>query len=79
MKDSKTDNKEQLIILTLKDQDGLDVATHIISIRTALPSDEIIPAIKAASQDYLNTPEGKNTWEENCQNFNYGDFIESLF
>lgn len=46
----------------------------VIQIRTSLSDDELIPAIKAACQDYLNTPEGRKDWEFNCNNFNYGDF-----
>lgn len=65
---------KRMVTLILKDQDGLKETFHTISVVTSLPKDEIIPAIKAAAQDYLNTPEGRKTWEDNCENFNYGDF-----
>lgn len=65
---------ERLVILSLCDQDGLDVKTHTISIMTSLPTEKIIPSIMAASQDYLNTPDGRQTWEYNNHCFNFGDF-----
>lgn len=65
---------DQSVLLVLRDQDGLDVTLHSIHIRTSLTMDKLIPAIKAASQDFLNTVEGEQIWEYNCHNFNYGDF-----
>lgn len=64
----------RFVTVIVKEQDGMDIKSYPIHIRTSLPNDKIIPAIKAAAQDYLNTPEGRKTWEENCSNFNYGDF-----
>lgn len=64
----------RMVTLVLRDQDGLDERLTAISIRTALTDAEIVPAIMAASQDFLNTPEGRKVWEENCHNFNFGDF-----
>lgn len=66
--------KQRLVTLVLKDQDGMDMRLYSVTIRTTLPDEEIIPAIMAASQDYLNTPEGRKTWEDNCHCFNFGDF-----
>lgn len=72
---SKRDEQtKRMVMLILKDQDGLNEKFHTINVITSLPEDEIIPAIKAAAQDYLNTPEGRQTWEDNGGNFNYGDF-----
>ena len=66
--------KERLVCMVLRDQDGLDVHTSELIIRTELSDDEILPAIMAASKDYLDTPEGRKVWENNCHNFNFGDF-----
>lgn len=66
--------EERTVMLVLTDQDGLDVRTTLIDIKTALPTDQVIPAIKAACKDFLNTQEGKAAWEDTCHNFNYGDF-----
>lgn len=65
---------KRMVTLILKDQDGLSEKFYTINVLTSLPEDEIIPAIKAAAQDYLNTPEGRQIWEDNNGNFNYGDF-----
>lgn len=65
---------DRLVTLVLTDQDGLDTKQHIINIKTSLPNDKILPAIMAASKDYLNTPEGRQTWEDNNYSFNFGDF-----
>lgn len=65
---------ERLVLIVLRDQDGLDVHIHELTVKTALPDDAIVPAVMAASKDYLNTPEGRKTWEHNCHNFNFGDF-----
>lgn len=67
-------DKERKVILVLTDQDGLDSNTILLDLRTALPVDEVLPAVKAACQDYLNTPEGRKQYADNCGNFNYGDF-----
>lgn len=67
-------SKERFVTLVLKDQDGLDVRISVMRFFTSLPDDGIIPAIMAASQDYLNTEEGRKVWENNCHTFNYGDF-----
>lgn len=66
--------KDRLVSVILRDQDGLNVHISELIIRTGLPDNEIIPAIMAASEDYLNTPEGRRVWEDNCHNFNFGDF-----
>lgn len=66
--------EERKVMLVLKDQDGLDVRTTLISLETALPIGEVVPAVKAACQEYLNTVEGRKQYQENCENFNYGDF-----
>lgn len=68
------ESADRPVTLVLKDQDGLDMTFCAINIRTSLARDRIIPAVMAASQDYLNTPEGRKTWEHNGRNFNYGDF-----
>jgi len=69
-----TKDSMRFVMLVLDDQDGLDVVTYTINIMTALPDDEIIPAVRAAAQDYLNTPEGRKIYETNGCAFNYGDF-----
>lgn len=66
--------KDRVVILALKDQDGLDTITRIMSFQTSLPDDQIYPEIKAASQEYLKTADGRKYWEQTCHNFNYGDF-----
>lgn len=66
--------EDRLVSVILRDQDGLNVRISELIIRTWLSDDEIIPAIMAASKDYLNTPEGREVWEHNCHNFNFGDF-----
>lgn len=68
------DGPGRTVMLLLKDRDGLNETIRPMTIYTALPKDEIIPAIKAAAQEFLNTPEGRKVWEDNCGNFNYGDF-----
>lgn len=67
-------NKERNVILVLRDQNRLDVKTVLLELHTALPDNEVIPAVKAACQDYLNTPEGRKQWSDNYGSFNYGDF-----
>lgn len=67
-------DKERNVMLVLKDQNGLDWNTVLLELRTALPMDDVIPAVKAACQDYLNTSEGRKQYADNCENFNYGDF-----
>lgn len=68
------EKESRLVVLALHDQDGLDVTLHNICIRTSLPDADILPAIKAAAQEYLDTPDGLRIWDENCECFNYGDF-----
>lgn len=46
----------------------------VLSFKHHYPTKKIIPAIKAAAQDFLNTSEGRKVWEEANHNFNYGDF-----
>lgn len=67
---------ERVVTLILRDPDDTDVADlSTITILTSLKSeDEIIAAIKEASKDYLNTPEGHKTYSDNGGSFNYGDF-----
>lgn len=65
---------ERTVMLVLRDQDGLNIALDSFRVRTALSDDELMSAIKAAAQDYLNTPEGRKAWKDNGGNFNYGDF-----
>lgn len=70
----------RLVTLILRDPDPdypLGRLT-MIGIRTSLSDDDIVPAIKAACQDFLNTPEGRKEWDYNCSNFNYGDFDSSV-
>lgn len=69
-----SNNKERLVTLALKDQDSLNTTVYTMDFKTRLSDDEILPAIKAAAQDYLNTPEGRKTWKNNGQCFNYRDF-----
>lgn len=69
---------DRTVTLILRDQDGMHVDLHQLAVTTALPEDEIVPAIKAAAQDYLNTEEGRKVYEGNCRCFNYGDFIEHV-
>ncbi len=68
----------RIIILNIQDHNGIfepsDDVTSSIVIQTSLPDEKIIPAIKAAAQDFLNTSEGRKVWEEANHNFNYGDF-----
>lgn len=74
--EDKTPTYNRLVSLILRDADPdcpLGKLT-VIGIRTSLSDDELLAAIKAASQEYLETPEGRWTWEYNCHNFNYGDF-----
>lgn len=71
-------NKERTVVLVMKDQDGLDITNHTLILKTSLPDDELLDAVRAAAKDYLNTDEGRETYLQNCDNFNYGDFITCM-
>lgn len=74
MKQDRENASSRNVILILKDRDGIDTRFYPIWIQTTLPKTEIIPAVQAAAREFLNTPEGKKVWNDNCGNFNYGDF-----
>lgn len=67
-------SEERLVLIILRDQDGMNVYSSELMVRTALPDDQIVPAVMAACKDYLNTEEGRKVWEYNCHSFNFGDF-----
>lgn len=66
---------QKTIIYILTDRDGLNIRTHAMCIKTALNAESLEQAIKDASKEYLNTDAGRKVWDENCENFNYGDFM----
>lgn len=66
--------EKHTIVLLLKNKTDSYCNPRVLVIETALPDDQIIPAIRAASNDYLSTPEGKAAWLENGQSFDYGCF-----
>lgn len=66
---------KRTVAFIMTDQDGLDVTNHCMLIETGLPDSGIVPAIMAASKDYLATDKGRSTWEGNNHCFNYGDFM----
>lgn len=72
------ENKERTVVLIMKDQDGLNVINYTLILKTSLPDDELLDAVRAAAKDYLNTDEGRETYLQNCDNFNYGDFITCM-
>ena len=77
MSDTNTE-KWRKVTLVLYERNGLDTETIIADLETCLDSDEVIPAIMAASQDFLDTEKGHELWEETCHNFNYGDFLNNV-
>lgn len=66
---------QKTVIYILTDRDGLDVRTYAMLVHTELDTKRLEQAIKAASQEYLNTDAGRKLWDDNCGNFNYGDFM----
>lgn len=63
-------------IISTYEQEGTSVriCCLLISAKDSMTSDDVLEAIKKASTDYCTTPEGRRTYENNCNCFNYGDF-----
>lgn len=70
--------KQKTIIYILTDRDGLDTRTFAMFVRTELDTKSLDKAIKAASQQYLNTDAGRKLWKENCESFSYRDFMAHI-
>lgn len=68
-----TKNWHRVTLVLTEPNDDTDVLTA--TLETCLDADDVIPAIMAASQDFLESEKGREVWEETCHNFNYGDFL----
>lgn len=62
-------------VIILKDQDGMDIALTALLLETEDNTTDMRASVKSACEEYLSTPEGRETYEHNCRNFNWGDFI----
>lgn len=64
------------VIIQAVEHDGFDTR-HItieLNVQENMNRDDVLEAMKKASMEYCRTKEGKETYEGNCNNFNYGDF-----
>lgn len=65
-------------IITAVEHDGLDIRTITGSFKVPSEDFDIIAAIKAASNEYIHTEEGKQTLDHNCGQFNFADFVNDV-
>lgn len=61
--------------ITAIEHDGLDIRTITAVFTIPSPDFDIISAVKAASNEYIATENGKRTLEHNCGYFNFADFL----
>ena len=71
---------QQTIIAKYHDGDDWNVLGIIIkSTDGKLESKSaVVEAFKAAAAEYAKTPDGKDVVDDNCGDFNYGDFVNSV-
>ncbi len=61
--------------ITAVEHDGLDIRTITAAFNIPTADFDIISAVKAASNEYINTEDGKKTLEHNGGCFNFADFL----
>lgn len=64
------------IILIAIEQDGLNRRLFPMEFKVSKTCtvNNLKTAVKAACEEYIQTPEGKETYMYNCNNFNWADF-----
>lgn len=62
--------------LVATERDGLEIRAISIDIdaQDGMRKSDVIEAVKSACTEYCKTREGFNTYDGNCNSFNYGDF-----
>lgn len=56
------------------EQDGFDVRVLCLNFEVPNKDFDLKAAVEAACVEYCQTEEGRNTYEGNCNNFNWADF-----
>lgn len=67
----------QKTVIAYIDNGPADKLALGIVVKTVVPDSDPISAIKAAAQEYCETPEGKTFLANSLGDFNYGDFVEA--
>ena len=56
------------------ERDGFDINTLTMQFEVPSNNFDLISAVKHAAEDYCKTEEGRQTYDDNCYNFNWADF-----
>lgn len=67
-------NNWKEVTVTATEAEGIAWKTYTFHLLKANDSINVTEAVKAACTEYCSTPEGRKTFEGNCDNFNWGDF-----
>lgn len=76
---NKNSTRPKLCVVTAVGRDGLDtrVLTTLLHILSDDPAFDAKSAVQAACTEYVATPNGRITYDVNCGNFDWTDFITS--
>lgn len=60
------------------ERDGLALRTFTITFELRTPDFDWRAAVKAACQEYVQSKDGRRTYQYNCGSFNWADFVQHV-